>query len=139
MALSLKDTRAISGIVDVLYDFLPGSGNAAWRGHVNFGTVATKVGVTSFWPGGSKKPAINALLSQTLEQRRSLFQSLVVERKPTWLDDVHRHPKTGAETHYCPRILRDIRLIQGEAHRFSEGSGRSEKCGPGHAVHPRFF
>ncbi len=80
MALSLKETRALSGLADVLYDFLPGSGHAIWRGHVNFGTVATKVGVGDFWQAGSKKPAINFLLSQTLEHRRSLFQNLILEK-----------------------------------------------------------
>jgi hypothetical protein len=79
VALSLKETRAISGLADVLYDFLPGSGHATWRSHVNFGTVAAKVGVGDFWQGGSKKPATNFLLSQTLERRRSAFQNLIIE------------------------------------------------------------
>jgi hypothetical protein len=79
MVLSLKQTRAISGLADVLYDFLPGSGNTAWKGHVNFGTVAEKIGVAGFWPGGSKKRAIDALLSQTLERKRSLFEPLILE------------------------------------------------------------
>lgn len=79
MGLSLKETRAVSGLADVLYEFLPGSGHSAWRGHVNFGTVAAKLGLEKFWPGGSKRPAINALLSQTLEHQRSSFQSLILE------------------------------------------------------------
>jgi len=79
MALTLKQTRAITGMANVLYDFLPGSGNRAWRGHVNFGTVAEKIGLAGFWPGGSKMPAINALLSQTLEHERGAFQRLVLE------------------------------------------------------------
>jgi hypothetical protein len=79
VALSLKETRAISGLADTLYEFLPGSGRAMWRGHVNFGTVAAKVGVGDFWQGGSKKPVINFLLSQTLEYRRGAFQNLILE------------------------------------------------------------
>ena len=79
MTLKLKETRAISGLTDVLYDFLPGSGNSGWKGHVNFGTVASKVGLGSFWQGGSKKPAISALLSQTLEHKRSAFENLIME------------------------------------------------------------
>jgi hypothetical protein len=79
MSLSLKDARAVSGLAGVLYDFLPGSGRAIWKGHVNFGTVATKVGLADFWPGGSKRPAIHALLAQTLEHKRGLFQPLVLE------------------------------------------------------------
>jgi len=79
MTLKLRETRAITGLADVLYNFLPGSGNSVWKGHVNFSTVASKVGLGSFWQGGSKEPAINALLSQTLEHKRSAFESLIME------------------------------------------------------------
>lgn len=79
MALSLKETRAVTGLVDVLYDFLPGSGHSGWKGHVNFETVAVKVGLGDFWPGGSKRPAINALLTRTLEHRKNLFEGLILE------------------------------------------------------------
>lgn len=79
MSLSLKESRAIAGLADTLYDFLPGSGRATWAGHVNFATVAAKVGIGEFWQAGSKKPAISALLSHTLQQRRGLFEKLVVE------------------------------------------------------------
>jgi hypothetical protein len=66
-------------LADVLYDFLPGSGNQAWCGHITFASVAAEVGVGRHWPGGSKKPAIVALLSQTLECDRSRFEPLIVE------------------------------------------------------------
>src|SRR5882757_10050656 len=79
MPLTLKETRAISGLSDVLYDFLPGSGNSNWKGHVNFASVAAKVGLAEFWQGGSKKPAINALLSQTLQRKRGSFENLILE------------------------------------------------------------
>lgn len=79
MALSLKETRAISGLAGVLYDFLPGSGHSDWKNHINFGTVATKAGVGDFWQGGSKKPAVTHLLTQTFEHRRSAFQKLIEE------------------------------------------------------------
>ena len=79
MSLSLKEHNAIAGMADVLYDFLPGSGHASWTLHVNFRTVAAKVGVADYWPGGSKKPAIITLLSQTLERNRGRFESLILE------------------------------------------------------------
>jgi len=79
MSLSLKETRAITGMTDVLYDFLPGTGHSVWKGHVNFATVAAQVGVGDYWHGGSKKPAINTLLSQTLQHKRGLFEQLMVE------------------------------------------------------------
>jgi hypothetical protein len=47
VGLSLKEHNAISGLADVLYNFIPGSGNQIWSGHVTFASVATKVGVWS--------------------------------------------------------------------------------------------
>lgn len=79
MPLPLKDLQAVGALAAAFYDFLPGSGNKAWRGHVTFATVAERVGVGEFWPGGSKQPAIQTLLELTLERRRSLFERLVVE------------------------------------------------------------
>lgn len=79
MALSLKESRACTEMATLLYGFLPGSGSAAWKGHVSFRTVAEKVGVGGFWRGGSKEPAIAALLEQTLEHRRGSFEPLILE------------------------------------------------------------
>jgi hypothetical protein len=79
VGLSLKEHNAVIGLADVLYDFLPGSGHQSWRGHITFASVADKVGVGNHWQGGSKKPAIVALLSQTLERERSRFEPLVLE------------------------------------------------------------
>lgn len=79
MGLSLKEHNAIAGMAETLYEFLPGSGSAQWRRHVTFGTVAAKVGVGDNWPGGSKKPAIVHLLSQTFERDCGLFRPLILE------------------------------------------------------------
>lgn len=79
MALSLLEQQAITDIADIFYEFLPGSGNSAWRGHVTFRTVATKIGVGDFCPAGSKRPMINALLRQTFEGRKDRFEALVLE------------------------------------------------------------
>jgi hypothetical protein len=78
MRLTLKETRAVTGLADVLYEFLPGSGHATWKGHENFATVAAKVGLAGFWTGGSKKTAITNLLSQTLQHKRSSFENLIL-------------------------------------------------------------
>ena len=79
MSLSLKESRATSEMAELLYDFLPGSGNRNWRGHVSFKTVAEKVGVGEFWQPGSKTPMIAALLERTLEYRRGRFEPLIME------------------------------------------------------------
>lgn len=79
MPLSLKQSKAIRDIAQILYEFLPGSGNAAWKGHVSFRTVAQKVGVGDFWQSGSKLAMVTALLEKTFEHRRARFQPLVLE------------------------------------------------------------
>ena len=79
MILSIKESQAVSDLANLLYDFLPGSGHPTWKGHVSFKTVAQKVGVGSLWQPGSKLPMIVNLLEQTLDQRRHLFERLVLE------------------------------------------------------------
>jgi len=79
MALSLRQSQAINDIAEVLYDFLPGSGNASWKGHVSFSTISSKCGLGQFWQGGSKLPAIIGLLESTYLLRRSHFEHLIVE------------------------------------------------------------
>lgn len=78
MALSMKQSHAISEMAKVLYGFLPGSGSRAWKGHVTFASVARDVGVGGYWPGGSKEPAIATLLEQTLDGRPDLFEKLLL-------------------------------------------------------------
>jgi hypothetical protein len=78
MALSLKESRAITEMAKVLYNFLPGSGSTQWKGHVSFKTVADNVGVGHFWRTGSKEPAIATLLEMTLNHERSRFEKLIV-------------------------------------------------------------
>lgn len=79
MSLSLKESRAVGAMAKLLYDFLPGSGDPSWKGHVSYKTVAHKVGVVDFWQPGSKQPMITALLQRTLEHRRGQFERLILE------------------------------------------------------------
>jgi hypothetical protein len=78
MSLSLKESRAATGMAKVLYSFLPGSGSAGWKGHVTFATVAQNVGIGNFWTAASKEPAIARLLELTLEKRRDCFEPLIL-------------------------------------------------------------
>jgi hypothetical protein len=79
MTLPLKQSRALRELAEILYDFLPGSGNKNWKGHVSFKSVAEKVGVDCYWDPGSKLPMINNLLERTLEFRRDRFEPLILE------------------------------------------------------------
>lgn len=77
--LALKHSRAVADMAELLYGFLPGSGDPKWRGHVSFKTVAEKVGVGDYWLSGSKLPAIVALLERTLDMQRDRFERLILE------------------------------------------------------------
>jgi hypothetical protein len=81
--LSLAEAQAVENIADLLYDFLPGSGN----NKTAFPLAAAQAGVGEFWTGGSKRPAIVELLKLTLERRRGRFTALIiaiVHQSMTW-------------------------------------------------------
>src|ERR1700730_2054674 len=81
--LSLAEAQAVENIADLLYDFLPGSGN----GKTAFPLAADQAGVGEFWTGGSKRTAIGEPLERTLELRRSRFMALIiaiVHQSMTW-------------------------------------------------------
>jgi hypothetical protein len=79
MSLSLKESQAISEMAELLYSFLPGSPHPYAAPAISFPGVASKLGLSKYWIGGSKKPAIIQLLQATLEYRRDKFCTLVVE------------------------------------------------------------
>ena len=70
-----QQRQIIENLADLLYDFLPGSGNS----RTAFPLAADRVGLAGAWIGGSKRPAIVKLLADTLQNERHLFQPLVVE------------------------------------------------------------
>ncbi len=72
--LSFREAQAVEDLADLLYDFLPGSGNSKTA----FPLAAAQAGVGDMWIPGSKRPAIVQLLTATLEQRRSCFTKLIV-------------------------------------------------------------
>lgn len=81
--LSMAEAQAVENIADLLYDFLPGSGNAKTA----FPLAAERAGVGEFWVAGSKRPSIVQLLKTTLEYRRHRFTALILEivqQSMTW-------------------------------------------------------
>ena len=79
MASSLKESQAITEIADVLYSFLRGSPHPYAAPAISFPGVAHKLGLSDYWVGGSKKPAIIQLLQTTLNNKRELFCDLILE------------------------------------------------------------
>jgi hypothetical protein len=76
MGISLAETQAVTELARFLYDFLPGTpfGDPS----VSFSGAAHAVGLAEFWPGGSKLPAVRALIEATLDRRRDRFCDLMV-------------------------------------------------------------
>jgi len=77
MSLTFSERAAVANLAKHLYSFLPASGN----NRTSFPLAAQKVGVGEAWPEGrvSKEPGIVALLTWTLENRRSQFCPLMIE------------------------------------------------------------
>ena len=81
--MKLKEAQAVEDLADLLYEFLPGSGN----NKTAFPLAAAQAGVAEFWAGGSKRPAVVQLLTATLEHRRHRFVPLIlaiVRQAMTW-------------------------------------------------------
>lgn len=72
--VSFREAQVVEDLADLLYDFLPGSGNS----RTAFPIAATQAGVGDCWVPGSKRPALVQLLGSTLEHRRSHFTKLIV-------------------------------------------------------------
>ncbi|WP_457578698.1 restriction endonuclease [Ensifer adhaerens] len=101
----MKEASVIAALANLLYDFLPGSGNNATA----FPLAAQKVGVAEFWPGGSKLPAVTQLLTLTLERKRDRFRALILEvvkQSMTWRGK--REPLTRAEVDQLNTLLPSV-------------------------------
>jgi len=79
MSLSLKETQTLAGISEFLYSFLPGQAHPFADQRISFAGIAHELGLGKFWQGGSKQPAINALLENTLDLKRERFCPLILE------------------------------------------------------------
>ena len=78
MALSLKESLALTELADRLYPFLPGKPHPYADQSLSFPGVAAKLGLAQHWAQGSKGPAIRKLLTATLESERGQFCPLLL-------------------------------------------------------------
>jgi hypothetical protein len=79
MSLSLSETQTISELSGFLCSFLPGTAHPYANKSISFTGIAQDLGLSEFWPGGSKRPAITALLEATLSHARNKFCALMLE------------------------------------------------------------
>lgn len=101
--MNLREAQTIEDLADLLYEFLPGSGNS----NTAFPLAAAQAGVGDFWAPGSKRPALVQLLTATLTRRRDRFVPLVVaivRQSMTWRRG-KGNPLTRAEVDRLKELL----------------------------------
>ena len=106
MGISLIESQAINSMAAFIYSFLPGTPHPFADKSISFAGVATDLGLSDFWRGGSKQPAITTLLSLTLDRRRDKFCSLmltIVQRGMTY-----RNSKNDPITRECIEELNSL-------------------------------
>lgn len=79
MAVSLQQNQAINELAQLLYDYLPNKPHPYANQSISLAGVAHDLGLTQFYSGGSKLPAVTMLLLHTLERRSEKFCTLVLE------------------------------------------------------------
>ncbi len=79
MPLKLTESVVINEIAQMLYSFLPGNPHPFADQSISFPGVAHRLGLSHYWKGGSKLPAISTLLEATLDARRESFCDLILE------------------------------------------------------------
>jgi hypothetical protein len=79
MQLTLAQEQTISELGKHLYDFLPGQAHPYADRSVSFQGAAHATHLGEYWQGGSKQPAIVALLTATLENKAGSFCNLISE------------------------------------------------------------
>jgi len=106
MPLSLADGKTINDLADLLYHFLPASGN----NNTSFPIAAHRAGTSDYWALiGSKGPAIVQLLSQTYEHRRNRFCPLIIQVVQLGMTYRSRKdPLTRDEIDRLNELLRDL-------------------------------
>ena len=78
MALTLKQSQALTELGNILYPFLPGKAHPHADQNLSFPGVASELNLDHHWPGGSKGPAITRLLTRALESDSTQFCPLVL-------------------------------------------------------------
>jgi hypothetical protein len=108
MRLTLVQEQAISELGKHLYDFLPGQPHPYADQSISFQGAAHETRLGQYWQGGSKQPAIVALLRATLENKADVFCDLinVIVRKAL----LYRQNKGNPLTREDIQILNDLLL-----------------------------
>jgi hypothetical protein len=84
---TLQEGQALDDLAQHLYQFLPGKPHPYAAQDLSFPGVAAELGLSVYWQGGSKQPAIRKLLEGVLNSGKGNFSALIlkiVERSITY-------------------------------------------------------
>jgi len=79
MSLSPKESIAVTGIAEILAEFLPYSGAYEHSGQITYRSILVKMGLGNYWEKMSKRPGISRVLEKILIYRRDLFEPFILE------------------------------------------------------------
>ena len=136
MPLSLTETQALNAVAEAMYGFLPGKPHPYGNRALSIPAVADELGLTRFWPGGSKKQAIAALLASTMEHRRDQLCPLVhriVQRGLTYRQ-FKGNPIVRDEIEYLNRMTFSAGFIVAELSNARFLATLPDKVAPGPAA-----
>jgi hypothetical protein len=78
MPITLKEVQLSADLASALYNLLPANPHPYANEKISFSGCANQIGVGSYWQGGSKLPAVNGLIKNTLEYSRDKFCPLII-------------------------------------------------------------
>lgn len=133
MRLTLVQEQAITELAKHLYDFLPGQPHPMADQAVSFQGAAQAARLGRYWQGGSKQPAITALLRATLENQPSEFCNLMnlIVRKGLHYRS-KRNPITREEIERLNDLIQRVGFKIPELHdrKFLDGLPSNNKTAP---------
>lgn len=106
--LTLTQQQAISELADVLYPMLPGSSGPFGNTGLTFPAAAARAGLEGLYPGGSKRPAIVAMLERTLQHHPAKFTDLMEEIVRTAITKKNDGPVTREKVVEINSIVRRV-------------------------------
>ncbi len=110
MASPLHRGVVLDQLTEHLYGFLLGTPHPYADQTVSFAGVAAEVGVTAFWQGGSKRPAIRRLLEGVLDSGTGRFSTLMVKVVERGMTYRRSNPITREEIDRLNELLRGLQF-----------------------------
>ncbi len=135
--LSLSQTQALNELAKHLYSFLPGKAHPFADQGISFKGIATSLGLSEFWLGGSKLPTISQLLSNTLQYQSNKFCPLIVEivrrgiqyrqskNDPITRDEIERLNILVTQLGFKIPELYDSKFLNSLPHRYPQAGDKS--------------